>query len=50
LLQAPPPQSTPVSAPFFLVSLQVAAAQAPLVQTQLMQSPSTKQGIEVPQR
>jgi hypothetical protein len=35
LLQAAPPQSTPVSVPFFFVSEQVGTAQFPDVQTWL---------------
>jgi hypothetical protein len=41
--QVPPPQSVPVSAPFFTVSVQLGAAQAPAVQTPLLQEPERVQ-------
>jgi hypothetical protein len=41
LLQAEPPQSIPVSVPFFLPSVQVGLAQSPELHTWLAQSAST---------
>ena len=41
----PPPQSTPVSLPFFTPSVQVGAAQTPFVQTTLTQSEPLPQGL-----
>jgi hypothetical protein len=40
-----PPQSTPVSSPFFLPSLQLGVAQRPIAQSSVWQSASRAQGL-----